>query len=272
MIIDDGFVLKETRESDVNTAMLACQDMFRWLYQKGLLEKVSFLFLKRDTIAEDICFALDTDKLLPYKQQMLDSGVKNSLISCNEIFGPKTKSRFSGAVTLNHPMLNYRNNGGCVGRSLETASEQCLDLKTLNLIRKISEKHGTIEAVKSLWDLVDETHRLTSEINMDAEYADNDEVVLPGAAYAWFEEDGKPYVGVEYEYYIEGEQNSCAIYLMVYNSKLDDMVTDHDNFVHYEVNFADEYWETNLKEEMFHLLLKYIYQLEDEHSLRCTNM
>ena len=59
-----------------------------------------------------------------------------------------------------------------------------------------------------------------------------------GAGFAWY----KNY-GVEYNFCVDGEENASAIYLMRYNPNMDYMETDHDKYIHYEINFEEKDWK-----------------------------
>ena len=268
MIVDDGVIInKKFDNTDKQTA--ACRNMFRWLYQKGILEKVSFLFdeyKKESGEIKEVKFALDTTELLPYKEQMEKSGIKNWNLAVDAIFDKNAKgSQFSGAISLCHPMLSYRVNR-CVCKFWKSYSEHVVASRAmLDLIHKISIRHGANEAVKSLWDIND-GRRLDYEINIAEDLEGLDDVALPGAAYAWFHTDNVN-IGVEFEYYVQGETNSSAIYFMEYDEKYDDMMTDHSNYVHYEVDFSDEDWQKHLTEQMYILLLQYYYKLDGEPML-----
>ena len=73
-----------------------------------------------------------------------------------------------------------------------------------------------------------------------------------GAGFAWY----KSY-GVEYNFCVDGEENASAIYLMRYNSEIDDMETDHDKYIHYEINFEEKDWKERFLEKMGMVLLNY---------------
>ena len=75
-------------------------------------------------------------------------------------------------------------------------------------------------------------------------------VILPGAAYIWFED-----IGVEFEFCIENGENYSAIYRMDKNKAGDDIETDHDEFYHYEIDPTDPEWKANLEIEMCRVLI-----------------
>ena len=69
-------------------------------------------------------------------------------------------------------------------------------------------------------------------------------VIIGGAGFAWY----KNY-GVEYNFCIDGGENASAIYLMRYNPNMDDMETDHDKYIHYEINFEEKDWKERFLEK-----------------------
>ena len=73
-----------------------------------------------------------------------------------------------------------------------------------------------------------------------------------GAGFAWY----KNY-GVEYNFCVNGEENASAIYLMRYNPNMDYMETDHDKYIHYEINFEEKDWKERFLEKMGLVLLNY---------------
>ena len=73
-----------------------------------------------------------------------------------------------------------------------------------------------------------------------------------GAGFAWY----KNY-GVEYNFCVDGEENASAIYLMRYNPNMDYMETDHDKYIHYEINFEEKDWKERFLEKMGMVLLNY---------------
>lgn len=275
MIINDSFELQTENVYQITkfkgTTFIPCRNMFRWLYNTGILKKTAFLFQEKVDEKGNICvyYALDTKDLEPYQKRMLNSGVDGCELACGKIFGDEiSPGRYSGAVTLNYSMNIYRNNNGTISRSWESSDEQELEHDILNVIYEIRKKYGVKEAVKSLWDILTEDLRLSSEINITNENPKNYE--LPGAAFAWFKnEDGTQTIGVEYQYSVTEETNSSAIYLMQYDAVEENMITDTDNFVHYEIDFSADDWEYKLKTEMYLLLLQYIYDIQEKWTLQC---
>lgn len=56
--------------------------------------------------------------------------------------------------------------------------------------------------------------------------------------------------GVEYNFCVDGGKNLSAIYKMEYSESTDYMVTDPNQFVHYEIDFSSPNWEKELKDAM----------------------
>lgn len=91
---------------------------------------------------------------------------------------------------------------------------------------------------------------LTSDCSVSPNDCENEDYW--GAGFAWY----KSY-GVEYNFCVDGEENASAIYLMRYNSEIDDMETDHDKYIHYEINFEEKDWKERFLEKMGMVLLNY---------------
>lgn len=87
------------------------------------------------------------------------------------------------------------------------------------------------------------------EFECNIERPDTDCVDEWGAAFVWLGND----FGVEYNLYIDGENNCSAIYKTQMN---DDgyMETDYSSFIHYEINFDDADWQEKLRKTMCNAL------------------
>lgn len=90
------------------------------------------------------------------------------------------------------------------------------------------------------------------ECNISEEYKDNDYIDEWGSAFVWYGDD----MGVEYNFCIDGDTNSSAIYKTEINKKTGYMETDYSEFVHYEVDFNDAEWRNKLEEAMCNALIK----------------
>lgn len=87
------------------------------------------------------------------------------------------------------------------------------------------------------------------EFECNIERPDTDCVDEWGAAFVWLGED----IGVEYNLYIDGDNNCSAIYKTQMN---DDgyMATDYSSFIHYEIDFDTDDWQEKLKTAMCNAL------------------
>lgn len=117
--------------------------------------------------------------------------------------------------------------------------------------RKIIRNHKKEMAKLKKW-LQEEIQNgnLTSDCSVSPNDCENEDYW--GAGFAWY----KSY-GVEYNFCVDGEENASAIYLMRYNSEIDDMETDHDKYIHYEINFEEKDWKERFLEKMGMVLLNY---------------
>lgn len=117
--------------------------------------------------------------------------------------------------------------------------------------RKIIRNHKKEMAKLKKW-LQEEIQNgnLTSDCAVSPNDCENEDYW--GAGFAWY----KSY-GVEYNFCVDGEENASAIYLMRYNSEIDDMETDHDKYIHYEIDFEEKDWKERFLEKMGLVLLNY---------------
>lgn len=117
--------------------------------------------------------------------------------------------------------------------------------------RKIIRNHKKEMAKLKKW-LQEEIQNgnLTSDCSVSPNDCENEDYW--GAGFAWY----KNY-GVEYNFCVDGEENASAIYLMRYNPNMDYMETDHDKYIHYEINFEEKDWKERFLEKMGMVLLNY---------------
>ena len=128
-----------------NRRILAVNHLYEWLYNNGVLEKVSFWF--RD-YEDKVYFALDVEALLPYHKNMEHSKVTDAALAVHHIFDEKHRPcRYSGAIQLGWIMATYRDNGGCIGSSWECDLVKMLQTRTVQKVLDIQNKHGVKEAV-----------------------------------------------------------------------------------------------------------------------------
>lgn len=62
-------------------------------------------------------------------------------------------------------------------------------------------------------------------------------------------------IGVEYNIYKEMNDNCSAIYSMCCDSTNEEWDTDYSNYVHYEIDFSNDNWESNLENAMCNALI-----------------
>lgn len=95
------------------------------------------------------------------------------------------------------------------------------------------------------------------ECNMTEEYRDMEVIDEWGSAIVWSNDDTNNDIGVEYNFCIDGNVNSSAIYKMKYNKETECMETDCDTFVHYEIDFNNKGWVHELENAMCEALIKF---------------
>lgn len=103
------------------------------------------------------------------------------------------------------------------------------------------------------------------QINIKAEdYKDATAYDEWGAAFVWDKEN--PHIGAEYNIANNGT-NCSAIYLMQWDNTHDNMETDYDTFVHYEIDWDDPEWKKNLRKAMWKAVKKWkekcLYDVEE---------
>lgn len=141
----------EDRNAEFNRKILAVNEMYGWLYEKGILEKVSFEF---KDYSFGTCFALDVKDLLPYREQMEKSGLDGSELAVQHIFDVEyTPCMYSGAIELGWTMASYREVDGCVGRSWECGLVQAMNVEQIYQVLAVQEEKGVKEAVKRVFEI-----------------------------------------------------------------------------------------------------------------------
>lgn len=132
---------------EFNQKILAVNEMYGWLYKKGILREIAFEF--RD-YPDAMFFALDVKDLEPYRQVMAESGLKDADVAVRHIFDEYyTPCEYSGAIELGWTMAGYRDVDGCVGRSWECGLLKGLDARAAHDVLRVQEEKGTKEAVKA---------------------------------------------------------------------------------------------------------------------------
>ena len=89
------------------------------------------------------------------------------------------------------------------------------------------------------------------QLNLSDEYARFNSCDEWGCAFVWLGD-----MGVEYNFCINGT-NCSAIYKMNFNGEENQMATDYDTFIHYEVNFNNENWKKELEDSMCKALIEF---------------
>ena len=142
-------LLGEDKNSSFNVRIQAVNDLYGWLYQKGLLEEASF---QDQDLPASVCFALDTAALLPFRNAREQSGIANAGLAVHHLFDePYTPCMYSGAVELGWFMSTYRDVDGCVGRSWECALVQGLNMQAISEIQKAKTEQGAKAAVDKMF-------------------------------------------------------------------------------------------------------------------------
>lgn len=135
---------------DFNRKITAVNNMYAWLYEKGILENVSFEF---KDYSDQTYFAFDTKDLAVYRKEMEISDVKDAALAVQHIFDEEyTPCNFCGAIELTWTMQTYRDVDGCVGRSWENSLVQGLNNKAICDLPYIVAEKGVKEAVKVLFE------------------------------------------------------------------------------------------------------------------------
>lgn len=139
-----------TSTQDFNRRITAVNNMYAWLYEKGILEKVSFEF---KDYSEATYFAFDVKDLLPYRNEMEKSSIVDAALAVQHIFDEEyIPCKYSGAIELTWTMQTYRSVDGCVSRSWENSLVQGLQYKAIADLPYISAEKGVKEAVKVLFE------------------------------------------------------------------------------------------------------------------------
>jgi len=158
-IISDTYVKQnkqiwgEDPNTEFNRKILSVNNMYGWLYEKGILEKTSFVFKDYEGTAY---FAVNAKDLLPYREQMEKAEIGGAALAVQHIFDePYTPCIYSGAIELGWTMRSYRSVDGCVGSSWECGLIQCLNIDGIYKIAEIKDELGVKAAVCALYDQFD---------------------------------------------------------------------------------------------------------------------
>ena len=139
------------RNQEFNRKILAVNDMYGWLYEKGILRDVSFEFKDYSDMSY---FALDVKDLGPYRSEMEKSGLKDASLAVHHIFDEEyTPCQYSGAIQLGWTMNTYRDIDESVGSSWETGLIQHLNSSAVHKILDIQREKGVKAAVSKTFEL-----------------------------------------------------------------------------------------------------------------------
>ena len=138
--------------AEFNDKALAVNDMYKWLYEKGILEKESIAFHDFKTFTE---FAVDVKDLEKYRKEMEESGLPGARLSASHIFDEEyQRCKYSGTFTLAFGMGTYRNNGYNVSGSWECDLVQSFSNEAANEIRDVKDKEGVRAAVIKMYSMM----------------------------------------------------------------------------------------------------------------------
>lgn len=143
-----------------NQKIEAVNNMYGWLYDSGILEKVSF---KYEDLNDSTYFAFKTESLKPYRKEMEECQVLGAELACQHIFDEKySPCRYSGAIELGWTMKTYREVDGTVGSSWECSLIQSLNTNGIYDVYDVLKDKGPEEAVKTMfgkydWDRIRNT-------------------------------------------------------------------------------------------------------------------
>ena len=134
------------RDHIFNRRILAVNDMYGWLKEQGILEKIAFVYQDCPT---EVHFALDTKDLEPYRKAMEDSGLPQAGLAIQHLLDEEyTPCVYSGAIQIGWLMDSYREMDGMVGRSWECDLVKFLNAKAVTDIRRVQEGDGVKAAVQ----------------------------------------------------------------------------------------------------------------------------
>ena len=134
-----------------NRKIKAVNNMFAWLYEKGILDKIAF---EMKDYVDVTYFALDAKDLAPYREEMVSSGLEDADLAVQHIFDEEySPCMFSGAIELTWMMRTYRDFDGTVSRSWECDLCRHLNSSAVLDVEEVKESRGVKEAVKLAFEL-----------------------------------------------------------------------------------------------------------------------
>lgn len=139
------------KNQDFNRKILAVNNVYGWLYNQGILKKVSFEF---KDYSDSTYFAFDTKDLEFYRDEILKSGVTDAALAVHHIFEKDYEAcLFSGAIELGWTMFTYRDFAGTISRSWECDLCSHLNSASVSDIKQVRNEQGVKQAVKLMFDL-----------------------------------------------------------------------------------------------------------------------
>lgn len=158
-IIMDSFIKQnkriygEDKDHVFNQRILAVNQMYGWLYNQGILEKVAFAY---QDCPKEVVFAIDAKDLEPYRRNMEESRVPDAALAVQHLLDePYTPCVYSGAIQMGWLMDSYRDVDGIVGRSWECDLVKFLNEKAVNEIAGVRENEGVKAAVQKTFSYYD---------------------------------------------------------------------------------------------------------------------
>jgi hypothetical protein len=133
----------------LNKRMIMINNLYLWLYKEGILEKISFEYKDYD---DATFFAFDAADLVPYVNNIVNSGIESAADALNLILFDKIQPCvFSGTRQPGCRMTTYRNNNGCVGRSHECELIQYLETGAASVVYGIKNEYNPRMATNILF-------------------------------------------------------------------------------------------------------------------------
>ena len=134
-----------------NQKIAAVNNMYGWLYDQGILQKVAFEI--RD-YSDVTYFAFDAKDLESYRDEMMQSGVQDADLAVAHIFDVDYQPCiYSGTIELSWTMRSYRDFDGTVGRSWECDLIRHLNSSAVLDVEAVKNEKGIKEAVKLMFEL-----------------------------------------------------------------------------------------------------------------------
>ena len=132
--------------------MNAVNTAYGYLYEKGILQTLAFEYIEYES---KVMFAIDTEKLLPYRKELESSEIPELVTAAREIFDVEyTPCLYSGAVELAWTMETYREFDGTTERSWEIEPCRHMESDQVLDVLEIRENSGASEAVKYIFKLI----------------------------------------------------------------------------------------------------------------------